>query len=208
MDDVLASWFGKTRARRWFQNQKMRRTQKEHSWWCPRVMRWLGQVTQGCQGMLQESRPEENSRVTLTGFTGNTTRIGRQIRLLGTAGVTGTDTRVGRQTRLLGIAGVTRTTTQVGGQTGLLRIAGVIGTVAQVSRPIELLGSAGVTETATQSREILARLQKIWLTRKTGLCKTRGGGGQKLEEEKVLLQAKGQLHADAQGVLPRHKNAD
>jgi hypothetical protein len=29
-------------------NQKMRRTQREHTWCCPRVMRWSGQVTQGC----------------------------------------------------------------------------------------------------------------------------------------------------------------
>jgi hypothetical protein len=28
------------------------------------------------------------------------------------------------------------------------------------------------------------------------------------KKEKVLLQAKGQCHGGAQGVLPRHKNAD
>jgi hypothetical protein len=28
------------------------------------------------------------------------------------------------------------------------------------------------------------------------------------KKERVLLQAKGQLHSSAQGVLPRHKNAD
>jgi hypothetical protein len=32
--------------------------------------------------------------------------------------------------------------------------------------------------------------------------------GKKPEEGNVLLQAKGQLHSGAQGVLPRHKNAD
>jgi hypothetical protein len=48
-----------------------------------------------------------------------------------------------------------------------------------------------------------ARLRKIRLTRKTRLCKTQGAGNQK--NEKVLLQAKGQLHAGAQGVLPRQK---
>jgi hypothetical protein len=35
---------------------------------------------------------------------------------------------------------------------------------------------------------------------------TQEAGNQK--KERVLLQAKGQLHSDAQGVLPRHKNAD
>jgi hypothetical protein len=49
-------------------------------------------------------------------------------------------------------------------------------------------------------------LQKIQLTRKTGLYRTRGARNQK--KEKVLLQAKGQLHCGAQGVLPRYKNAD
>jgi hypothetical protein len=34
----------------------------------------------------------------------------------------------------------------------------------------------------------------------------RGAGNRK--KENVLLQAKGQLHDGAQGVLPRHKNAD
>jgi hypothetical protein len=35
-----------------------------------------------------------------------------------------------------------------------------------------------------------------------------GGGARNKKEEKVLLQGKGQLHGGAQGVLPRHKNAD
>jgi hypothetical protein len=34
------------------------------------------------------------------------------------------------------------------------------------------------------------------------------GGARNKKEEKVLLQGKGQLHGGAQGVLPRHKNAD
>jgi hypothetical protein len=79
MDDVLVSRFGKTRARRQLQNQKMRKTQRGHAWCCPRVMRWSDRVTQGYQGMLQESWTEEESRVALTrliGFAGNTTRIG------------------------------------------------------------------------------------------------------------------------------------
>jgi hypothetical protein len=38
------------------------------------------------------------------------------------------------------------------------------------------------------------------------LCKTRGARNWK--KEKVLLQAKGQLHGGAEGVLRRHKNAD
>jgi hypothetical protein len=79
MDDVLASWIGKTRARRWFQNQKMRRSQSEHAWCCPRDARWSDRVTQGCQGMLQELQIEEKSRVTITELarsTGNMTRIG------------------------------------------------------------------------------------------------------------------------------------
>jgi hypothetical protein len=105
MDDVLESWFGKTRARRRFQNQKMRRTRREHVGCCPRVVRWSGWVTQGYQGMLQESRTEEESRVTLTGLTGftrNTTRIDEQIKLLGTVGVTRMVAQVSRQIRLLG----------------------------------------------------------------------------------------------------------
>jgi hypothetical protein len=82
MDDVLVSRFGKTRARRRFRDKKRRRTQREHAWCCPRAVRWLGQVTQGYQGMLQESWTEENNQVTLTGLTGftrNTTRIGGEI---------------------------------------------------------------------------------------------------------------------------------
>jgi hypothetical protein len=51
-----------------------------------------------------------------------------------------------------------------------------------------------------------AGLRRIWLTQKTGLCKTHGARNWK--KEKVLLQAKGQLHGGAQGVLPKHKNAD
>jgi hypothetical protein len=51
-----------------------------------------------------------------------------------------------------------------------------------------------------------AELWRIQLTQKTELCKTCGTRNQK--KEKVLLQAKGQLHGGAQGVLPKHKNAD
>jgi uncharacterized Fe-S center protein len=35
-----------------------------------------------------------------------------------------------------------------------------------------------------------------------------GGGARNRKKGMVLLQAKGQLHGGAQGVLPRHKNAD
>jgi hypothetical protein len=49
-------------------------------------------------------------------------------------------------------------------------------------------------------------LWEIQLTRKTELCMTQEAGNRK--KERVLLQAKGQLHSGAQGVLPRHKNAD
>jgi hypothetical protein len=80
--------------------------------------------------MLQESKTEEESQVTLTGFAGNMIRIGGQIRLLGIVVVTGMDT-------------------QVSGQIGLLGTAGVIGMVAQVNRQIGLLGSARITRTAT-----------------------------------------------------------
>jgi hypothetical protein len=55
----------------------------------------------------------------------------------------------------------------------------------------------------------LARLQtrnNTQLTQKTRLHRTRGVENQK--KEKVLLQAKNQLHSGAQGVLPRHKGAD
>jgi hypothetical protein len=83
------------------------------------------------------------------------------------------DTWVGGRTGLLGTAEVIRTMTRVGGQIGLLGTAGVTGTVAWVSRQIGLLGSARVPDTATQCREILAGLQKIWLTRKAGLPNTR-----------------------------------
>jgi hypothetical protein len=105
MDDVLASQFGKTRARRRFQNQKMRRTQREHARCSPRVAGWSGWVTQDYQGMLQESQIEEENRVTLIrliGFTENMTRIGGQIGLLRTAGVTGMVAQVSRQIGLLG----------------------------------------------------------------------------------------------------------
>jgi hypothetical protein len=38
--------------------------------------------------------------------------------------------------------------------------------------------------------------------------KDSGGGARNQKKEKVMLQAKGQLHSGAQVVLPRHKNAD
>jgi hypothetical protein len=78
--------------------------------------------------------------------------------------------------------------------------------MTRVGGQIGLHGSTRLIETATQSLVILARLRKIQLTWKTGLCKTRGAENRK--KEKVLLRAKGQLHGGAQGVLPRHKNAD
>jgi hypothetical protein len=40
------------------------------------------------------------------------------------------------------------------------------------------------------------------------LCRTQGGGARNRKKEKVLLQAKGQIHSGAQGVLSRHKNAN
>jgi hypothetical protein len=49
-------------------------------------------------------------------------------------------------------------------------------------------------------------LQRSRLTQKSGLCKTQEEGNRK--KERVLLQAKGQLHGGAQGVLSRHKNTD
>jgi hypothetical protein len=125
--------------------------------------------------MLQESRIEEESQVTLTGLlgtarvTGMDTQVGGQTGLLGTVGVTGMDTRVVGQTGLLRTAGVTRTMTWVGKHTRLLRTVGVTGTSAQVSMRIGLLSSAGVTETATRSREILSGLPKIRLPRKAGV---------------------------------------
>jgi hypothetical protein len=73
---------------------------------------------------------ESVTPIGLTGFAGNTTRIGGQIMLLETARVT-------------------RMNTWVSGQIGLLRTAGVTGTAAQVSRQIGLLRSARVTEIAT-----------------------------------------------------------
>jgi hypothetical protein len=97
MDDVLVSQFRTTRARQWFRNQMMRRTRREHEWCCPRVARWSGWVTQGYQGMVQEPRIEEKSRVTptrLAGFVRNTTRIDGQIMLLRIDGETGIDTWV------------------------------------------------------------------------------------------------------------------
>jgi hypothetical protein len=36
----------------------------------------------------------------------------------------------------------------------------------------------------------------------------RDSGAGNWKKKNVLLQAKGQLHSGAQGVLPRHKNAD
>jgi hypothetical protein len=94
--------------------------------------------------MLQDSRTEEECRITLTGLTG----------LLGTSSVIGTDTRFG-------------------GQIGLLGTAGVTGMAAWVSRLFLLLGSTSVTETATRSQEILSRLRKIQLPRHAGLWKIR-----------------------------------
>jgi hypothetical protein len=72
-------------------------------------------------------------------------------------------------------------------------------------RKIQLTQKAGLTKIRLIWK---ARLQKIRLTWNTGLCRTRGGGARNRKKEKVPLQAKGQLHGGAQGVLPRHKNAD
>jgi hypothetical protein len=41
-----------------------------------------------------------------------------------------------------------------------------------------------------------------------GYARLGGGGAGNRKKEKVLLRAKGQLYGGAQGVLPRHKNAD
>jgi hypothetical protein len=92
----------------------MRRTRREHAWCYPRVTRWSGQVTHGCRVTLQESRTEEESRITLTGlagFVGNTTRIGGHIWLLRVAGVTRMVARVSRQIGSLGSARVTEIAT-------------------------------------------------------------------------------------------------
>jgi hypothetical protein len=53
-----------------------------------------------------------------------------------------------------------------------------------------------------------ARLQKIWLTQKAGLRKIQLTWKTGFCRTQVLLQAKGQLHCGAQGVLSGHKNAD
>jgi hypothetical protein len=110
-------------------------------------------------GMLQESRIEEESQITLTrlvGFAENTTQIGGQIGLLRAAGVIEMAARVNRQI-------------------GLLRSAGVMETATQ-----SLETRAGLTGLATRSRKqevpvgLLtqkAELHKIRLTRKAGLRK-------------------------------------
>jgi hypothetical protein len=62
--------------------------------------------------MLQESRTEEESQITLTGlaeFVKNATRIGGQIGLLGAAEVSGMVARVSRQIGLLESTSITET---------------------------------------------------------------------------------------------------
>jgi hypothetical protein len=69
----------------------------------------------------------------------------------------------------------------------------------------------GLARLATWSRkwEAQARLQtrnSTRFTQKTRLHRTQGAEKQK--KEKVLLQARNQLHGGAQGVLPRHKGIE
>jgi hypothetical protein len=63
-------------------------------------------------------------------------------------------------------------------------------------------GSSRVANTESRIMENSAN------TKKLGYGRLRGGGARNRKKEKVLLQAKGQLHGGAQGVLPRCKNAD
>jgi hypothetical protein len=103
----------------------------------------------------------------------------------------------------------------------LARLPRLAQTAAQIDRQIRLAGLTGLAGLATQSikKEIIvvlltwksglqrirptrkAELQKIQLTQKTGLYRSRGGG-RKLEEGKGAAPRKGQLHGSAQGVLP------
>jgi hypothetical protein len=64
----------------------------------------------------------------------------------------------------------------------------------------------------SQATENLAntksRVTENLVNTKTRLYRTRGRGARNRKKEKVLLQAEGQLHSGAQGVLSRHKNVD
>jgi hypothetical protein len=91
MDDVLASRFRKTRARRWFQNRKMK-TQREHGHEVvgPGYSRLSGDATRVADRRGESGNPNRVDQVHQ-----NTTQISEQIRLLRTAMVTATDTRIG-----------------------------------------------------------------------------------------------------------------
>jgi hypothetical protein len=182
--------------------------------------------------LLQMSQIGEKIRVTPADLTGLARRSSTtHVTLAGLSELIKIVTQIGKQ---IGLVGLAKTTAQISKQIGLARLAKI---AARIDKQIGLAGLTGFVGLATQSRKqevpvrLLTRkaglwriqltrkagLQKIWLTRKVGLhrirltqktrlCKTRGAGNRK--KEMVLLQAKGQLRGGAEGVLPRHKNAD
>jgi hypothetical protein len=117
-------------------------------------------------------------------------------------------------TTRVGLAGLAKAVARIDEQIGFVELATQSRKqevpVRLVTRKAELR-KIRLTRKAGLHRIRLTRkamLRKIWLTQKTRLCRTQGGGVGNQKKKKVLLQAKGQLHGGAQGVLPRHKNAD
>jgi hypothetical protein len=154
-------------------------------------------------GLIRLARRSSTTRVGLAGLIKIVKWIGKQIQLAKTRA------RISKQIRLAELA---KTAAQINEQIGLAGLAtrcrkhevpvGLLRRKAGLWR-IQLTWKAGLHIIRLTRK---AGLRKNRLTWKTRLCKTQGAGNWK--KEKVLLQAKGQLHSGAQGVLPRHKNAE
>jgi hypothetical protein len=120
------------------------------------------------------------------------------------AGLTGLAkiaTRTGKQIRLARLPVLAQIAARIDGQIRLARLA--TWSIKNEVLVILLTWKSGLLRIWPTRK---ARLRKIRLTWKTWLYRT--WGARNWKKEKVLLQAKGQLHGGAQGVLPRHKNAD
>jgi hypothetical protein len=158
-------------------------------------------ITAGLTGLARRS---SITRARLTGLTKITTQTGKLIGLAKLLRLAQTAAQIDGQIRLSGLA-TRRIKKEVPvvlltWKSGLRRIwptwkAGL--------QKIWLTQKVGLRKIRITRK---AGLRKIRLTQKTGLYRTRGARSQK--KEKVLLQAKVQLHDGAQGVLPRHKNID
>jgi hypothetical protein len=163
--------------------------------------------------LLQRSWTREKIWVTMTGLAKIATQTGKQIGLAGLVrlpGLAQIAARIDRRVRLAGLTSLAWLATQSRKEEVLvvllIRKAGL--------QKIQLTWKTGLRKIQLTRKARLWRIRQTWkaklwrirLTWKTELCKAWGARNQK--KENVLLQAKGQLHDDAQGVLRRHRNID